>query len=129
MIFVPVGTWRLGFDRLIRSIDELAEKKIITDNIFAQIGHGTYKPNNIEYIDFCPPDEYENRIMKADIIISHAGMGTISHALEHKKPIVVLPRKRSLEKSTAITSSTLQPNSKKKERFSLRMKFPIYLIS
>ena len=38
------------------------------------------------------PLEFEENMKKADLIISHAGMGTIISALVNLKPIIVMPR-------------------------------------
>lgn len=42
------------------------------------------------------PSEYEDQIKKADLIVSHAGMGTILTAFTHGKPIVIMPRRGHL---------------------------------
>ena len=38
MIFVTVGTHEQPFDRLIKELDTLIEKKVITETVIAQIG-------------------------------------------------------------------------------------------
>ncbi len=93
MIFVTVGE-QLPFDRLIRTVDECAQK---TDQeIFAQIGETEWKPKTIGYKKFLNPGEFNKKFIEADVIIAHAGMGTIITALELGKPIIVMPRKASL---------------------------------
>lgn len=96
MIFLVVGTWLKGFDRLIQAVDKLIEKEIICDEVVAQIGNSSYKPRNMTIVNFCSPEEFEVYISKADVIISHAGIGTISQAVKLSKPIVILPRKSKL---------------------------------
>ena len=89
MIFVIAGTQE-PFDRMLRAIDEWA---VGQDHfIFAQIADAKYKPANFSFVDFISPLEFNENFKKADIIISHAGMGTIIMALEHQKPILVMPR-------------------------------------
>lgn len=94
MIFVTVGT-QLAFDRLIEAVDVWAGKHP-GETVFAQIGPGQYKPKNCTFADFVPPDKANDLIRTADLIISHAGMGSILTALKYQKPILVLPRKASL---------------------------------
>ena len=38
------------------------------------------------------PEEYQRRFAEADLIVGHAGMGTIIAALELGKPLLMLPR-------------------------------------
>jgi UDP-N-acetylglucosamine transferase subunit ALG13 len=91
MIFVTVGS-QLPFDRLIKIIDQWAETEHQDQNIFAQIGNSEYKAKNIEFCQNMSPDDYNAYFEKADIIVAHAGMGTIISALEHGKPLIILPR-------------------------------------
>ncbi|MFX0139595.1 MAG: glycosyltransferase [Candidatus Hodarchaeota archaeon] len=90
MKLVVTGT-QLPFNRLIRTVDEWADKTK-TKDVFAQIGQTDYKPKYIEWENFISPEIFRKTFEKADIIISHAGMGTILSALEMGKPILILPR-------------------------------------
>lgn len=96
MIFLTVGTWRSGYDRLVESVDELVNNGVITDEVIAQTGYSSYKPKHMKFMDFCSPDEFVNIISKARIVISHAGMGTIIEAVKQAKPVIVVPRKSTL---------------------------------
>jgi UDP-N-acetylglucosamine transferase subunit ALG13 len=89
-IFVVVGTQE-PFDRMMRAIDEWAVKKGFVD-IFAQISRASYVPGGFESTDFISPELFDIKFKEADIIVSHAGMGTIISALQHSKPIIVMPR-------------------------------------
>ena len=90
MIFVTVGT-QGQFNRLIRTVDEWAGLRKKTD-VFAQTGPSDYRANNIRTKPFVDPSEFRNRVESANIIIAHAGMGSIITALELGKPILVMPR-------------------------------------
>lgn len=99
MIFLTVGTWRSGYDRLVKATDELVGSGVITEEVIAQIGNGSYKPKDMTVMEFCSPDEFVDIISNARIIISHAGMGTILEAVKQAKPakpVVVVPRKSTL---------------------------------
>ena len=91
VIFVTVGS-QLPFDRLIIAVDEWAKSSGSAVPVFAQIGISTYKPQNIDYCQTMTPDEYQSYLEKADLIISHAGMGTIISALELGKTLLLMPR-------------------------------------
>lgn len=92
MIYISVGTFHHGFDRLIKIIDEINQEKNL--NCFAQIGNGKYKPMYIKYTNFLNNKEHLNYIKKSRIIITHGGMGVISEVINENKPLVVFPRTR-----------------------------------
>ena len=89
-LFVTVGT-DLPFDRLVRSLDDWSPRQS-RYKIFAQIGESQYVPKHIEYDKFLEPPEFVKRFTEADLVVSHAGMGTILSSLKYQKPLLVLPR-------------------------------------
>jgi len=91
LIFVTVGS-QTPFDRLIRGIDEWAKMRTRQD-VFAQIGDGNYRPAHIRSTAFVDPAEFARLVREAQLIVAHAGMGSIISALEFGKPIVVMPRR------------------------------------
>lgn len=93
MIFLTVGT-QLPFDRLVKAVDAASFE--IQNPIVAQIGSGRYKPRNIQYHENLAPSEYDRLFRSADIIVSHAGIGTILTAQKYAKPLVVVPRRHDL---------------------------------
>lgn len=92
MILVTVGSQKFQFNRLLSKIDELIEKKVITDKVFAQIGVSDYKPKNYEYVDFMPQEEFGKKMDECDMVITHAGTGVIVNAVKKEKKVVALPR-------------------------------------
>ena len=93
MIFVTVGSRNYPFDRLFKKLDELYEEGALTDSLFAQTGTSSYQPKHYEYKDFISPEEFQERINEADIVVSHGASGSIMKALNHSIPY--LPSKRS----------------------------------
>jgi len=94
MIFVTVGT-ELPFDRMVRPIDDWAKNRG-EGVVFAQVGPSTYRPRHIEWVKFLETVDCRAKIAAADVVIAHAGMGTILTALEMGKPILVMPRRAEL---------------------------------
>lgn len=92
MIFVTVGSQKFQFDRLLIEIDRLIEKKIITEDVFAQIGVSTYKPKNYRYVDFMSQQEFQNYTNEANTIITHGGTGVIVNAVKKNKKVIAIPR-------------------------------------
>jgi UDP-N-acetylglucosamine transferase subunit ALG13/glycosyltransferase involved in cell wall biosynthesis len=97
MIFVTVGA-QIPFDRLVRAVDQWAARNG-RDDVFAQIGEGGWQPEYIEWSAKLSPIEFRERMKRADIIVAHAGMGSILSALELGKPILVMPRRGELNET------------------------------
>ena len=94
MIFVTVGT-QGHFDRLIRSVDKWAGARGRAD-VFAQIGRSDYHAEHIRTERLIDATEFRKRVELADLVIAHAGMGSIITALELGKQIMVMPRRANL---------------------------------
>ncbi len=92
MIFICLGTQKYQFDRLTKKLDELVEKNIINDELFAQIGHAVYLPRNYNYKEFLDKEEFNAYQEKADLIISHGGTGALINASKKGKNIIAVPR-------------------------------------
>lgn len=92
MIFVTVGSQKFQFNRLLKKIDELIEKKVITDKVFAQIGASDYKPVNYEYVDFMTQEEFIKKLEECNLLITHAGTGVIVNAVKREKKVIATPR-------------------------------------
>ncbi len=92
MIFVTLGSQKFQFNRLLEKIDVLVEEKVITDEVFAQIGYSDYHPQNYQYKDFLNRDEFALMEAKADIVITHGGTGAIIGAVKKGKKVIAVPR-------------------------------------
>ena len=93
MIFLTVGT-QFPFDRLVRAVDDWLDGNSLGEHVFAQIGESTYKPRNFEAVVSLDKEAFDRRLKQASGIISHAGMGTITMALDNGKSLLTMPRLR-----------------------------------
>ena len=91
MIFVAVGTTH-NFDRLVRWVDEAAGRRLLDDDVFAQIGDGQYRPRHLRCATSVAKQEFDDLLARSRCVISHASMGTVTAALAQRKPILVVPR-------------------------------------
>lgn len=92
MIFITVGSQKFQFNRLLEEIDKLIEKKVIKEDVFAQVGASDYKPKHYEYKDFITQDEFKEYMSKCNFVITHAGTGAIITALKSDKKVIAIPR-------------------------------------
>lgn len=93
MIFVTVGT-QLPFDRLIAAVDGWCCQG--REEVIAQVGPTKRRYRNLTQKEFLSATEFDDYFDRADLVIAHAGMGSILTALTYGKPIIVMPRKASL---------------------------------
>jgi UDP-N-acetylglucosamine transferase subunit ALG13 len=92
MIFLTVGS-SLPFDRLVQAVDELViPAKLGT--VFAQTGACRYRPSNCEWVHELCKGDFDQRLADAQLIVSHAGVGTIASALALGKRVIVMPRRK-----------------------------------
>ena len=92
MILVMLGTQNNSFHRLLEEIDDLINKGIINDEVVVQAGHTKYKSKNMKIFSLIPLEELEELIEKADLIITHGGVGSIISSLKKGKKVIAVPR-------------------------------------
>jgi UDP-N-acetylglucosamine transferase subunit ALG13 len=112
MIFLTIGTTHL-FDRLVRAVDEVVSNKMIDEEIFGQVGKGGYRPKHFESTEILDKIQFDQYFRQSNMIISHAGMGSITMALNLLKPILVVPR---LKKYNEIVNDHQTTTAKKFEQ-------------
>lgn len=86
-IFIITGS-TYPLDRLIKEIDKIGNKY----EIFAQIGKSNYKPKNIKFEKFLEQEIIIKKIKWSDLVIAHAGVGTIIDVLSLNKKLILFPR-------------------------------------
>lgn len=92
MIFITLGSQKFQFNRLLKEVDELIERGIITEEVFAQTGYSDYKPKHYRFKDFLGRNEFSDTIAKSDIVITHGGTGAIIGAVKKGKKVIAVPR-------------------------------------
>lgn len=93
-LFVSTGSM-MPFDRLIRTMDDWAAAHPATP-VFFQIGKGSYEPRHGGFVRLMPVATYRERLAAATLFVAHAGMGSIISAIQAGKPLVMLPRSKTL---------------------------------
>ncbi|OOF13810.1 MULTISPECIES: PssE/Cps14G family polysaccharide biosynthesis glycosyltransferase [Salinivibrio] len=93
-ILVTVGT--TAFDELIAEIDQSFEQDSNV-SIIAQVSEEScYNTHNIRAFSFC--DNLQPYIEQADVVVTHAGAGSVYSMLESSKKLVVVPNLQRADK-------------------------------
>lgn len=92
MIFITLGSQKFQFDRLLKKIDELIIENKINDEVYAQIGHSNYEPQNYENARFMSREEFSEKMSESEIVITHGGTGAIINAIKKEKKVIAVPR-------------------------------------
>jgi len=91
LIAVLTGTGPDSFERLIRPLDELANRH--EWEVFIQLGHTPFEPQWCKYERFIERSRLMNIIEGAELVVTHGGFGSMRDALALGKPVVAVPRR------------------------------------
>lgn len=90
--FFICGTHEDPFNRILRVAENLAAHGHI---VTIQLGH-TPAPKapstNLQYFEFCPYNEMAVRIQQSNVVVTHAGTGSIITSLHYGKKPILIPR-------------------------------------
>lgn len=93
MILIILGTQDKKFTRLLKEVDKLITKNIIKEEVIVQAGYTSdYKSNNMQIFDLLQKDKFDELVEKANLLITHGGVGTILTGLKNNKKIIAVPR-------------------------------------
>jgi len=93
VIFATVGT-QLVFPRLIAALDAIAGRHGL--EMIAQTCDPAPGARHIECREHVAPAEFDALFARAELVVGHAGIGTILTARKLGKPLLLLPRRVSL---------------------------------
>jgi UDP-N-acetylglucosamine transferase subunit ALG13 len=96
MILVSIGNATQGFSRLLDSVDKLAGDGIFGDEtVIIQSGSNRdFRAVHCKQVDFLSMDQFAEMVMDANLVICHAGAGTLYHAFQAGKLPIVMPRRK-----------------------------------
>lgn len=92
MILVLLGTQNNGFHRLLEEIDRLIENGVIKEKVIVQAGYTQYTSKNMKILGLIAKEELEELQNKADLIITHGGVGSILLSITKNKKVIAVPR-------------------------------------
>lgn len=88
--FVSVGNAKQPFRRLLDAVARLAD--VFPKPVLVQHGHTPFISTRCKAVSFLGMEEFEASVREAELVILHAGAGSIIHALQAGKVPVIVPR-------------------------------------
>ena len=92
MILVLLGTQNNSFHRLLEKIQKNIDNGNIKEEIIVQKGYTKFESKDMRLYNQLPQNELEELVDKADLIITHGGVGSIIMALKKGKKVIAIPR-------------------------------------
>ncbi len=92
-IFVTVGGGLQPFDRLLAAVDALqASSKIAFEGV-CQVGPSRIEPRGMKSVRQVSRPDFDRHVADADVIVCHAGVGTLATAIRHGHVPVAMARR------------------------------------
>lgn len=92
MIFVLLGTQNNSFHRLLEEIQKNIDNGNIKEEVIVQKGYTKFESKNMTTYTQLPTDKFEKMIDRANLVITHGGVGSIITAIEKNKKVIAVPR-------------------------------------
>ncbi len=93
MIFVTLGTQDKPFLRLIQAVEkQIKEGNIQEEEVVVQAGSTKCESEVMKIIPYMDQNTFDMYMKQANIVITHAGVGTIIQGLHMGKRMIVAPR-------------------------------------
>lgn len=92
MILVTIGTQDKKFPRLLEAVQKQIDLGVIKDKVVVQAGQTEFKSNDMEIFSFIPMDKFDHLMNECDLLITHAGIGSIISGLKKGKKVIVAAR-------------------------------------
>lgn len=92
MIYITLGTQGSDFSRCLRMVERLMEEREIKDEVIAQVGASTYRPNGVRCFEYVQETDYQKYIQDADVVITHAGSGALFSSIKKGKKTIAVAR-------------------------------------
>ena len=89
--FISVGNAKQHYFRLLNAVH--TKLSLLPKPILIQCGYTPFISHECDVIDFIQMDNFIRYVDHADIIITHAGAGSVLHAVKAGKRPILMPRR------------------------------------
>jgi UDP-N-acetylglucosamine transferase subunit ALG13 len=95
-LFVTVGNAAVHFNRLLSLVDQvLAAPEFGDVDGVCQSGTGSVRPRRLRCTPMLSRSEFDEELRRADAVVMHAGVGSLSAAIRAGHRPIVMPRRRA----------------------------------
>lgn len=94
MILVLLGTQNNDFHRLLDEVERNIKNGTIKEDVIVQAGFTKYNSDKMKIFSLTSESKLKKLVEDADLIITHAGVGSIEMSLEKNKTVIAVPRKK-----------------------------------
>lgn len=92
MILVMLGTQNNSFHRLLEEIQKNIDTGRIKEEVIVQKGYTKFESKDMTLFNEISPDKLNKLIEKADLVITHGGVGSIISSITRGKKVIAVPR-------------------------------------
>ena len=92
MILVLLGTQNNSFHRLLEEVQKNIDNKNVKEEVVVQKGYTKFESENMTLYTQLPVDKLQQLIEKADLVITHGGVGSIISSIQKGKKVIAIPR-------------------------------------
>ena len=92
MILVLLGTQNNSFHRLLEEIQKNIDNGNIKEEVVVQKGYTKFESKDMTIYDELPIEKFNELIEKADLVITHGGVGSIISSITRGKKVIAVPR-------------------------------------
>ena len=92
MILVLLGTQNNSFHRLLEEIQKNIDNENIQEEVVVQKGYTKFESKDMTIYDELPIEKFNELIEKADLVITHGGVGSIISSVTRGKKVIAVPR-------------------------------------
>lgn len=89
--FVSLGNTKQNFSRLLNMIE--SQLDFLPNPVLVQCGHTPFSSTKCKVIEFVNMDFFVRQINHAEILMLHAGAGSVLHAIKSGKYPIIMPRR------------------------------------
>ena len=92
MILVLLGTQNNSFHRLLEEIQKNIDNGNIQEEVVVQKGYTKFESKDMTLYNELPIEKFNELIQKADLVITHGGVGSIISSVTRGKKVIAVPR-------------------------------------
>lgn len=100
MIFVTLGTQDKAFTRLLDAIENQILNGQIEEEVIVQAGYTKYESKHMKIYKLISSKEFNSLMKRCDLLLTHAGVGSIMTGLQHHKTVIAAARLKEYNEHT-----------------------------